>query len=66
MAQLNTGAEIDAALHSGQPVCVVGLNGAGLVQLQLPPGKDYIVLSAVQAAELASALLKHAASARCK
>jgi hypothetical protein len=61
--ELNTHKEIDDALTSGQPLAVVGLNGRGLVQLQLPPGNDYIVLSPDQAEELAGLLRKHAARA---
>lgn len=64
MAELKTDADIHDALHSGEPNCVVGLNERGLVQLQLPPGNDYIVLSPDQADELAGLLRKHANRAR--
>lgn len=61
---LDTREQIDSALSSGEPLCVVGLNGRGLVQLQLPRGCNYIVLSAEQAIELAGLLAKHAG--RCR
>ncbi len=62
--QLNTDEEIHNALSSGEPICVVGLNERKLVQLQLPPGNDYIVMSWDQAMELARTILKHAETAR--
>lgn len=64
MAKLKTDAAIDDALHSGQPLTVVGLNGSDLVQLQLPPGNDYIVMTPRQADELATLLRKHATRSR--
>lgn len=58
--ELKTNAAIDAALTSGEPNCVIGLNGRGLVQLQLPAGCDYVVFTAGQAREAADLLRKHA------
>lgn len=63
MATLRSKKAIDKALSSGDPLGVVGLNGRGLVQFQLPPGNDYIVMTAEQARELAAMLCKHADSA---
>jgi hypothetical protein len=60
MAELNSFQEINAALSSGEPLCVVGLNERGLVQFQLPDGCNYIVLTGEQALELAEKLMKHA------
>ena len=62
--KLKTDAEIDAALHSQEAVCVLGLNKRNLITLQLPAGNDYIVLDADQAEELAGLLCKHAERSR--
>jgi hypothetical protein len=56
--RLETDAEIDRCLSG--PRCVVGLNGRGLVQLQLPAECDYIVFSAPQARLCAGLLQKWA------
>ncbi len=62
--RLNTREEIEDAIYSSEPQALVGLNGRGLVTLQLPAGFDYITLSADQARGLAELLKKHAANAK--
>lgn len=57
---LNTREEIDTALDGSTPTVVVGLNGRGQVQLQLPAGCNYMQMNAEQARDLAAMLLKHA------
>ena len=59
--RLETDQAIHDALHSGKPLAIVGLNERNLVQLQLPPGKDYIVMNAEMAREMARLLRYHAA-----
>ncbi len=61
MPELNTSKEIDDALESGKPLCVVGLNGRGNVQIELPAGCNYIEMTGEQVLELAATLMKHAA-----
>lgn len=61
---LGTDEAIRNALASGEPVAVIGLNGRGLIQLQLPKGCDYIVLSPDQADEVADLLRKWADKSR--
>jgi hypothetical protein len=61
---LHTNEEIDACLLSGEPVCVVGLNKRKLVQVELPPGKNYITFTPDQAEALAERLLHWAGESR--
>jgi hypothetical protein len=64
MGELNSFEEIGATLNSGEPVAVVGLNGRGNVQIELPPGCNYIEMTGEQALEMAAKLMKHAARSK--
>lgn len=57
---LDSREQIDQALKAGSRTLVVGLNGRGDIQLQLPDGANYAQFTADQAEELAELLLKWA------